>query len=102
MCIRDSSTSKVSTDTIPLTDSPAILLGKPLTDSTSVSESISLGANVVRSDTLSVSEDFDKVVSYNRLFTDSPVIQESIDVALVIGASSILNAGALNSAPINS
>jgi hypothetical protein len=92
---------------------------RSFSDTSSLSESSSSSISKVLSDTALVSEVFQKDVAFNRTFsdavsfaehsvaafekglTDTASLTESIQIITTSFASSVLNAGALNSSPLN-
>jgi len=92
---------------------------RPFSDTTSLSESSSSSISKVLSDPASVSDIFQKDVAFTRTFSDAvsfaeqsvaafskgladtASLTESIEITTASLASSVLNAGALNSSPLN-
>lgn len=93
--------SRLPSESFGVTDSELITFGKGVFDSATVSESFNstVSYNRVFSDAVSFASD--TVAAFEKSLSDSVGISESINVQVVSLASSVLNAGALNSSSLN-
>ena len=93
--------SRLPSESFGVTDSELITFGKGVFDSATVSESFdrTVSYNRVFSDAVSFASE--TVAAFEKSLSDSVGISESINVQVVSLASSVLNAGALNSASLN-
>lgn len=69
--------STPKTDSYNVTDDPAIANTLPKTDSFSVAESSVLLNSLGKTESLSVAENLERVIDFNRNFTDTPTITDS-------------------------
>lgn len=88
-------------ENIPLTDAPTHSLQKPFSDGTVLSEAFQKDVAFARTFNEAVSFSEQTVAAMERQFSEAATITESISIQVASLASSVLNAGALNTVPFN-
>lgn len=94
--------SRAFTDSAALSEQIALSPSKALTDSASLAENLQIEAAFARTFADAVSFAEQTVAAFGQNLTDAASITESIDIQMTSVASSVLNAGAFNTVPLNS
>jgi len=85
-----------------LSEQIALSPSKALTDSASLAENLQIETAFARTFADAVSFAEQTVAAFGQNLTDAASITESIDIQMTSVASSVLNAGAFNTVPLNS
>ena len=91
--------SREFTESVTVSDAPSISVNLDKSDSTSLSEQATIAFSLTKTDSTSLSEVQSKQIS--KELDESVSISESLTFTKRSAASSLLNAGAINVAPIN-
>lgn len=89
------------TDTATVSEQLATNTGKALSDSAALSESVQIASAFARTLADAVTFAEQTTAAFGKNFTDSATITESLDIQMTSVASSVLNAGAFNTVPLN-
>lgn len=93
--------SRQITESAPLSDVSAHSLQKAVADSATLSEAFQKDVAFARTFSEAVSFSEQVATSMDRLFSDNATLSDSIQIQVSSLASSVLNAGALNTVPFN-
>lgn len=93
--------SRAISDSTPLSDSSSAAIGKELSDTATLSEAFQKDLTYNRTLTDAVSFAEQSVAAFDKGLSDVASITESIQITTSSLASSVLNASALNSVPLN-
>jgi hypothetical protein len=93
--------SRQNTETATLSDVSSHSFQKPVTDGATLSEVFQKDVAFARTITEAVSFSEQTVAAMERQFSDTATISENISIQVSSLASSVLNAGALNTVPFN-
>ena len=93
--------SRAFTDAYGLTDVNTKTVTKPFSDSSTVTDSLDRTVDFERTFSDAVSFASNSVMAFEKSLSDSASITESINVQVTSLASSVFNAGAFNSTPLN-
>ena len=93
--------SRQITESASLSDVSAHSLQKAVTDSATLSEAFHKDVAFARTFSEAVSFSEQVATSMDRLFSDNATLSEAINIEVATLTSSVLNAGAFNTAPIN-
>lgn len=88
-------------ESISIADLDQKSLSRPLSDSASVSDQFDRLVDFKITETEAISLSSNAIYNLQKSITESVAFTESIDVQLLSLASSVLNAGALNTSPLN-
>ena len=88
-------------ESISIADLEQKLLERPLSDSASVSDQFDRIVDFKITEAEAVSLSSNAIYNLQKSINESVALTESIDVQLLSSASSVLNAGALNTSPLN-
>jgi len=88
-------------ENVPLSEIATLFLAKNIEDIPLIGEELSIFYGLNTSETITTIETFNRVVNFNRGLSDTPIVSEAFNIAKPSLASSVFNAGAFNTAPLN-